>query len=273
MFILGFLRLISGSLSSYHVSDIEYGSHWNFFFTFGMVRLLSPTTRTKHVRPIFVALSLLAAYHCSLKFGLETWILSQAPRNNLLSANREGIFSLLGYVALDYAAVELVDYMKRPKTVFKDWLHLSVILTSLAVAGWISLPLCQAILGYPSRRLANASFCFWMMTYNVTLLAAFVILDLFLFSLEFGRQLAVKQIHQPDMPIVEELPVVREPCVLTCINNNGLLYFLLANVLTGLVNFACDTSSMHQVSSMLILASYCSLLTVPVVLYLWKLRT
>ena len=160
--LLGVLRLVAVKLSNYHEHVTEYGIHWNFFFTLAFVKIASDLLTT-NVRPIVLSFGLLAVYELGLKLGLESWIISDFPRNNLISANREGIFSLLGYMALFYAACELGDYIKKPKTQFKDWFRLLMVLVSLSVLGWTCLQISESLFGMqPSRRLANFSFCVWM---------------------------------------------------------------------------------------------------------------
>ncbi len=166
--LLGLFRLIAVKISNYHEHVTEYGVHWNFFFTLAIVKIASSLVKT-NFRPIVMSLILLAIYELGLKLGLETWILSDFPRNNLISANREGIFSLLGYMAIYYAACELGDYIKKPKTQFKEWLRLLVVLASLSFLAWICLQISESLFGIPSRRLANTSFCLWMVKYSLTL--------------------------------------------------------------------------------------------------------
>ena len=109
------------------------------------------------------------------------------------------------------------------------------------------------------------------MTYNVTVMAVYSIMDLCLVWLEFRRSRSSDSGHIPDP---QHMPVIREPYLMSCINENGLIFFLLANVLTGLVNFTFDTIHMGLVNSMIILVAYCGLLIIPVViLYLWQIRT
>ena len=95
--LLGFGRLVAVKLSNYHEHVTEYGVHWNFFFTLAFVKTIS-TVIPAQIRPLTLSCSLLVVYELLLKLGLESWILSDSPRSNLISANREGIFSLFGYL-------------------------------------------------------------------------------------------------------------------------------------------------------------------------------
>ena len=162
---LGFLRLLSVKSLDYHEHVSEYGVHWNFFFTLGLIKGISTILRLQ-IHPAVMAALILFPYEIILKLGLQNWILSDYPRNSLVSANREGIFSLFGYLALYYASMEIGDYLKKPKTVFQDWIGLLIRLLVLSFISWNALPYCEAIFGQPSRRLANTTFCIWMVNYG-----------------------------------------------------------------------------------------------------------
>ena len=56
-------------------------------------------------------------------------------------------------------------------------------------------------------------------------------------------------------------PILREPYSMQFINRNGMFYFLLANLLTGLVNLSFDTVNMNSYSAMTILIGYVCLLS------------
>lgn len=161
--VLGFLRLLAVKLSGYHEHVTEYGVHWNFFFTLALVKGLSAIIHVKFP-PAILSLALLFVYELALKLGLEAWILSDYPRNSLLSANREGIFSLFGYLALYYGATQLGNYLKKPKVTLRDWIKLFGALVFISFLGWISLGVSNRVFGMSSRRLANASFCIWMVS-------------------------------------------------------------------------------------------------------------
>lgn len=163
--ILGFVRLIAVKMTNYHEHVTEYGVHWNFFFTLAFVKIVSSLIVT-NTRPIIMSLGYLSVYQIGLKLGLESWILSEYPRHDLISANREGIFSLFGYMALFYAACELGDYINKPKQQFRDWFRLLLVLVSLSILAWFSLPLSESMFGMPSRRLVNATFCLWMVSFG-----------------------------------------------------------------------------------------------------------
>ena len=161
IFILAFLRLFAVKMCGYHEHFSEYGVHWNFFFTLGSIKAFSAIFKIQ-TRPGIIAISVLAIYEISLKLGLQDWILSDHPREGLLYSNREGIFSMFGYIALYYTAMELGDCLKKPRTLFKDWFWFLIGLCTLTTVGWMAIPAVEALFGEPSRRLVNTTYCIWM---------------------------------------------------------------------------------------------------------------
>ncbi|KAB8527813.1 hypothetical protein FH972_025464 [Carpinus fangiana] len=103
LLILGLIRLwsVKGLDYAEHVS--EYGVHWNFFFTLAFLPpFVALCDSVFHLIPSYTALSLLVgvAYEIVLESTDLTKFILTAPRTDLFSQNREGIFSFLGYLAI-----------------------------------------------------------------------------------------------------------------------------------------------------------------------------
>ena len=100
---LGGLRWLSVWASGYQSHVTEYGVHWNFFFTLSAVQLAASLLfllglRLRLCGPL--ALLLLCAHQAALsRLGLTAFIL-QAERRTWLEMNREGVASVVGYLAL-----------------------------------------------------------------------------------------------------------------------------------------------------------------------------
>lgn len=92
-----------------------------------------------------------------------------------------------------------------------------------------------------SRRLANLSFIFFIIT-NVCLL---IISELLYF--------AWIQILQPEF--------LHQSFVFNQINQNGLFIFLIANLVTGLVNFTINTINVETKTAMILIYGYTAVLT------------
>jgi len=86
----------------------------------------------------------------------------------------------------------------------------------------------------------------WTVAYNASYLTGYLALELFLFS-------------PADRPC---------PPLLDAVNKNGLVVFLVANLLTGLVNVSFQTMYAGPTKSMVILAGYTGLVCV----FAWLLR-
>ncbi|XP_068889506.1 phosphatidylinositol-glycan biosynthesis class W protein isoform X2 [Aphelocoma coerulescens] len=116
---LGVGRLLSVKSIEYHEHTSEYGVHWNFFFTLAFVRLAASVLLAifpKH-KAWLVALALAVLYQLLLSTtSLKVFILhgsdGRDSRLGFLDANREGLLSLLGYLAIYLASVQ---YLK-PET-------------------------------------------------------------------------------------------------------------------------------------------------------------
>ena len=93
------------------------------------------------------------------------------------------------------------------------------------------------------------------MTYNLILLTCCLALDLLLVTVDYRR----KRILSDESSNMK--PLLREPYSMQFINRNGMFYFLLANLLTGLINLCFDTVNMNSFSSMTILVGYVCLLS------------
>ncbi|KAI4519372.1 hypothetical protein K525DRAFT_287283 [Schizophyllum commune Loenen D] len=100
---LGLVRvaLVKGTEYPEHVT--EYGVHWNFFITLAVVPVLQVLLHPVIARGASVSwLAVLVgmAQQALLTVGgLDRYVL-YAPRNTLISQNKEGIVSLLGYLSI-----------------------------------------------------------------------------------------------------------------------------------------------------------------------------
>jgi len=100
--LLGFGRFVALKAVDYHEHVSEYGIHWNFFATLFCVWVSADVVHAYVPRQYipWVALALLVAYQTALTTtGLTDYIFSDY-RADIISANKEGILSLCGYVPL-----------------------------------------------------------------------------------------------------------------------------------------------------------------------------
>ncbi|KAG9093904.1 Glucosaminyl phosphatidylinositol (GlcN-PI) nositol acylation protein [Ceratobasidium sp. UAMH 11750] len=102
LFVLGFVRVLAVKGAEYPEHVTEYGVHWNFFIT---LALLPPISILFHPLITHAPLSLLGLFVTLVhqivlnNTPLQSWALGN-DRTTLLSQNKEGIVSFVGYLAL-----------------------------------------------------------------------------------------------------------------------------------------------------------------------------
>ncbi|CAG8482626.1 7672_t:CDS:2 [Acaulospora morrowiae] len=260
---LGFIRMMMVKGVDYQEHVSEYGKHWNFFFTLGLLPILVTICRTvqKYTRFSFVGLAVAFFYQIALSwFGLQDYI-QYAPRTNLVSANKEGIFSLWGYLSIFLLALDVGHYVlpldpyyafrpnrkhvKRPK---QD--KLLMLLFSWAILSWIGFIFSLALQIEVSRQMANLSYILWVVTFNTTVLSMYQTIEM-VFFFNYWKT------DEKAMPKIFE-----------AINSNGLLMFLLANILTGIVNLSIRTLYVNNLVAEGILAVYMLIISAAAMLFL-----
>ena len=266
LLILGFIRLYSVKGLDYQEHVTEYGVHWNFFFT---LALLPPFVAlfefAFYLIPSFAAMAIAVAicYEVALEFtSLKAFILT-APRSDLLSKNREGIFSFFGYLAIFLSGqatgmyviprrVELPGTLKglsRRKTlllVLASWTCMWSLLYMLTAGYEYGLGLVV------SRRLANLPYILWISAFNCGQLTAYCAIESIFFP---------QYTQATDRGEEKKAYHFATSRVLAAFNRNGLAIFLLANLLTGLVNLTIPTLHVTDFQAMGILLIYGAMLT------------
>merc|ERR1719445_1687558 len=101
------------------------------------------------------------AYEGPLAQGVQTWVLGDAPREGLIEANREGLTSSLGYLALHLAGVswgsDLLFLASTPDHLFTS----AGLLVVMAGLMWSALAYSSTLFPPASRRLVSYNFFTW----------------------------------------------------------------------------------------------------------------
>ena len=264
---LGLVRLYSVKGLDYAEHVSEYGVHWNFFFTLAalplsgaLLHLLPQRLSTIHIFALLMSCAYEAVLHST---ALKGYILT-APRDNFLGQNREGIFSLSGYVSIFLMGQVIgLDILPRQKvaptfTMAGTRVQLETLTRLFFWAAWFSVLLFLAtsyrILGlHVSRRLANLPYVLWVSAFNCAQLALFCAVERMMFS---GSEI------DTDKAAEARRSTYATSIVLGAYNKNGLAIFLLANLLTGAVNMTTDTLRASMARAMAIMFVYVGTLTV-----------
>ena len=301
LLVLGLIRLFSVKGLDYAEHVTEYGVHWNFFFTLGFIPPLMALFDTLFVYvPSYslLSLGLGVTYQVLLdSTGLTAFIIT-APRTDLLSKNREGVFSFIGYLAIFLAGQATGMYVlpSYPSRNGQTWwknplLRRLVVWTTI----WSGLYFLCTDYKYGaalrvSRRLANLPYVLWIAAFNVGQIGCFYGVERLCFS-ELGNDTITPDSTNKVSPATKEKDssaaaaaaarasrqasrrfTVDDACskILRAYNRNGLAIFLLANLLTGLVNMSLPTLYMSDIQAMGVLLGYMASLTgIAVVLEQW----
>ena len=267
LLVLGLIRLYSVKGLDYAEHVSEYGVHWNFFFTIG---LLPPFVELFDAIAVFIpsyeilALGIAVSYQVALEStDLKGYILVSPRGPDLLSKNREGIFSFLGYLAIFLAGRAIgtriiprgTSPSKTPQQARKSVL-VSLGLQTLAWSVLFGFNSTYAA-GYganipASRRLANMPYVLWVAAFNNAQLFLFCLIETVCFP----------AVHRASGPESEaERTSFATSRIMTAFNKNSLAIFLLANLLTGTVNLSIHTLDASTIQAMAVLVGYAAVLT------------
>lgn len=263
---LGVIRLLTVKGLEYAEHVTEYGVHWNFFFTLALLPpFMAAFQDALHVIPSYSAWAVLVgvAYQTLLETtDLKAYILT-APRTDIISKNREGLFSFFGYLSIFLAGQDL-GMLIMPRVVQSrsiagvGLLRNRLIMTMAAWGGtWAALYYVSTSYRFGlgltvSRRLANLPYVLWVASFNSLQLLAFCLVDTLFFPAFYNAH---------DLITQKEAYKTATSSVMRAYNRNGLALFLLANLLTGLVNLTVPTLDVTPIVTMAILIAYTATLT------------
>ncbi|KAF9439089.1 Glucosaminyl phosphatidylinositol (GlcN-PI) nositol acylation protein [Entomortierella beljakovae] len=281
LLILGFVRFVTTKGVDYQEHVTEYGMHWNFFFTLGFLPIFVTLFRSLADHVAFSILGGLVAvvYQLFLSFGgLEDYI-QNAPRTDIISMNKEGIFSFAVGVNVGLYVLPNDPYFfarrKSNKKKAKKG-KLAMILLSLEMLLCMGFITSYGILQIPvSRQMANLSYFCWVITFNTGFIACFLQAEIFLTSgdpsaLSIAREQAKANISTASGTKKILLPPLTCPPLLEAVNKNGLAVFLVANIFTGLVNLSIKTLYTPNAQALGILTAYMFFVTG--IAWIWQVR-
>lgn len=236
LFVLGIGRYLITREINYHVAVWEYGVHWNFFMTLGMTKVFGSLfikwVGEKYL--IVYAPFLLLVHEALLQLGLADYVFGPADREqSFIAANREGIISSTGYIAIYLFSVPVGNLLKNKKLSKLQMVFMLSMLSSVLFIATFSLYYYFDT----SRRLANSSYCCW------TLFIGIFMTEMFYLCEALHKKMTKSNFVPP-------------PFIFEAINYNGLVFFLVCNVLTGFVNIVFNTKKVAAFNSLLILSLY-----------------
>lgn len=316
LLLLGVGRVMIVEYTVYQKHVTEYGTHWNFFITLAVVKLFTGmiTSTINSEYSLFSGIWILGMHEYIISTtNLKAWILSDEPRNDFFSANREGLISIPGYVGLyfigvaigrlihstyrnshrEYATTHTVSkdipikrFNFQLDTRFNESMKLCMKLSLLSAPACIATTLCNKYFNV-SRRLANVGYCAWILTLTTILLTFLLFVEVLLDitdclvnesrveskteRIRKNLRLNLKKNVENKRKEDKEYAVRRTLEIFDAVNYNGLFFFLLSNLLTGLVNISVYTLYAKQMIAVLILVTYMAV-SVFLILVLYRLQ-
>lgn len=237
LLVLGLIRLFSVKATNYQEHVTEYGVHWNFFFTLSLLPLVSIAFDFLSMKLRF-ALGLIGALvyeYCLMSSPTFLDYLLNAERTDFISANREGIFSFVGYCIIYLCGQQVGSIIfSNSDTVQTLWRLLRYTILSFLISYFL-------INNHPlqiSRRFASLGYSSVVTTFNLLILTCYhIIVECFAGG-----------------AFVSDTYVA--------VNKNGMAMFLVSNVSTGMINFTFNTIDSSPSKSMTILIVYALFLAI-----------
>ncbi|EGC39189.1 hypothetical protein DICPUDRAFT_45375 [Dictyostelium purpureum] len=231
LMILGFVRMILTKSVNYQEHVSEYGLHWNFFFTLGFVSISLAFLKFNANISAILGVLFICIYQVFLnQFGLTDYILNH-PRDSLISMNKEGICSIIGYLSIHLIGTKIGCELFKVRNTLTEWRKFATKLLVLSVITWVLWLFCEIYIDRTSRRMANLGY-----------VLAILAINLFNFSVNIFVYL-ISGNHNASV-------------IAKSINRNQLFIFLLGNILTGLINFSMKTIYATQEESIAVITGY-----------------
>ncbi|KAL3994889.1 GWT1 family protein [Acanthocheilonema viteae] len=280
LIMLGIARTVLLHFTNYQYQINEYGVHWNFFITLGLLRLLVDFLGRRYHLLLGVIIALTYQYFLTKQNLQEYLISNKTKRKDFVSKNREGIFSFCGYLSIYYLASAIASFLfteishhdycdplinssvieKRKR--IKVWFYRSFQLLLFTAVIFVAQEFAIKLVGPPSRRIANVPYILEMIIFHNLYLFGYLFIQLLQnwvlqishFRNDLNKKVSMgrnaqSEVHSETKIVLdydENSLIVLKSSLVDSINQQGLLFFVLANILTGLVNKCLNTSTVKN---------------------------
>ncbi|KAG6780784.1 hypothetical protein POTOM_013659 [Populus tomentosa] len=293
LLLLGFARLLTTRSVDYQVHTGEYGVHWNFFFTLAAVSILTSIINIPPQYSGIFGVAILIGFQYWLSHGLNVYLLSDERGTDILSKNKEGIFSILGYWGLYLVGVQLGYHLffgNRPTTALRTIKWARVRVSFISLVFWLVTVLLDRHVERVSRRMCNLAYVTLVLAQNLQQLSmpppspsasqsmgSYIMSNTACHKTQFslyysGVVLSCSLLCQLKASIILQVLAIlmlsdftagsKISALEEALNRNLLGTFLLANLLTGLVNLYVDTLFTPSLSALVILLAYAYCLSI-----------
>uniref|UniRef100_A0AC35GUR2 Phosphatidylinositol-glycan biosynthesis class W protein n=1 Tax=Panagrolaimus sp. PS1159 TaxID=55785 RepID=A0AC35GUR2_9BILA len=222
LMILGFGKPLLMSIFNYRHELTEYGTHWNFFMTLAVLKIVAFLPSI-----ISILIGIFGSICLASQQDFENYLLSDNRNyDSILDSNREGLISLCGYVLILDISRRFGDDMKNLLNAISSWQSTAY---SFALTG-LYYSLYYIITVYfdyqPSRRIANLPYI--LQCLGATHYTTAIVQIPMLFS-------TISKHSNENLPTL-----------LNYIGSWSLTTFLSANILTGIINVSIQTDQIYS---------------------------
>ncbi|KAJ3439854.1 phosphatidylinositol-glycan biosynthesis class w protein [Anaeramoeba flamelloides] len=267
LFVIGFFRYAVIAGTNYQTHVTEYGVHWNFFITLGVVGFFSTILLT-YINPkygIAIGLIILAAHQYILSNGVTDWIVN-AKRISFLTKNKEGFGSVLGFVALFLMSCNLGYLFFQRKKDKRDWMKLFLYLITFDLVLWVLWYYVDHKIQPTSRRMVNMGYVFCELAVFTVMVIGFMLLDLF--TVPYAPEVRQMLTHNGSNGN-------KSTSIMLSLNTNQLSIFLVANTFVGITNCTFQTIYFSKLSGFIYITLYmAAVVIIAIVNYIknWKFK-
>ncbi|XP_016986312.1 phosphatidylinositol-glycan biosynthesis class W protein [Drosophila rhopaloa] len=251
LLVLGLARTIVITAIDYHQDESEYGKHLNAFFTLGLTKLMGSLYSllvNSDKQLLGLSLGLLFLNELVLQSGLGEFVMSSAPHEGFLSANREGLSSLHGCVALYLLSIYFARWYTSQDTLsYQQFTRKLRVILLVAIHCWIMVFISAYLTG-----IARVTFNFGYVIWIVAVCLSLVLIFAYFFELKLVKSGLKNKKSAGD----SEQTSPSLPSFVESLNINGLTHFMLSNFLTGMVNMTLDPGHRNNMESVAILCIY-----------------
>jgi len=199
--------------------------------------------------------------------GISDYVMNEdVERSSFLNANREGLVSLPGFVGLFLLSIYVNRWMvAKSLLTYSEFVRKLRRLFYLVLILWTSFVISAYEIGI-SRVTCNLGYVIWMLAIgSTTLCASFGAID---FAINSVMPWDPNPWEDHEKGLLSGEAVVKKrggsvvPFTISqALNKNGLTFFLVANVLTGMVNIFLRPEDRSHSESVIILLVYMFLAT------------
>ncbi|KAH8324153.1 hypothetical protein KR074_000729 [Drosophila pseudoananassae] len=254
LLVLGLARTLVITIIDYHQDDSEYGKHLNAFFILGFTKLLGSLYSLlvrSNSQLLGLALGLLVFHEVILQLGVSSFVMASDSREGFFTANREGLSSLHGCVALYLLSIYFAKWYTS-----QDQLNYHQLLTKFGKM-FLMVTVCWSLVFTSAyiTGIARVTFNFGYVTWLFAVAISLILIYAFIFELKFVN-LTIKMQNSVGDGRNHKCSTHSLPTFVESLNMNGLTHFMLSNFLTGIVNMALNPGKRNGFESVLILSLY-----------------